>query len=100
MNAIKEFAQTLRFRKQRDALARIMLSQATRGKPQRPPMRSRTKTAGRRNYLALARQSQPDSMLNMGKPAGHITLPRFPSERERTMFAAHLRRREAGWVHG
>lgn len=39
-------------------------------------------------------------MLNMARPAGHKTLPRFPSERERIMFAAHASRREAGWIRG
>ena len=43
---------------------------------------------------------QPDSMLNMGAPARHVPLPRFPSERERALFNAHEKRKASGWVHG
>lgn len=49
---------------------------------------------------AMRRESQPDSMLNMGQPARHIPLPRFPSERERVLFANHERRKAAGWIRG
>ena len=54
----------------------------------------------RKSYLANAKDSQKSSMLNMPRPAGHKTLPRFPSERERVLFAAHISRREAGWIRG
>lgn len=40
------------------------------------------------------------SMMNMGAPARHVPLPRFPSERERVLFAAHERRKAAGWIRG
>ncbi len=41
-----------------------------------------------------------NSMMNMGQPTRHQPLPRFPSERERSLFAAHERRKEAGWIRG
>ena len=75
--------------------ARKRLAQAKPSVPSR-----NTAKQGRVANARERRLAQPASMLNMGKPAGHITLPRFPSERERTMFAAHQRRKEAGWVHG
>lgn len=55
---------------------------------------------GRALNLRERRKAQVRSMLNMGAPAGHMPLPRFPSERERVMFAAHERRKEAGWIRG
>lgn len=64
----------------------------------RPPA-SRANEA-KRAWKSLARKKQANSMLNMARPAGHKTLPRFPSERERIMFAAHASRREAGWIRG
>lgn len=54
----------------------------------------------RKGFMANARESQAGSMLNRARPAGHKTLPRFPSERERVLFAAHVSRREAGWIRG
>lgn len=63
------------------------------------PTRRRAKEL-KKSFRANARESQADSMLNMARPAGHKTLPRFPSERDRALFAAHMRRKEAGWVRG
>jgi len=48
----------------------------------------------------MTRKGQRASMLNMGVPKGHKALPMFPSERERTLFAAHERRKAAGWIRG
>lgn len=63
------------------------------------PTRRRAKEQ-KKGFRALARESQADSMLNMSRPNGHRTLPRFPSEKEKTLFAAHMKRRESGWVRG
>lgn len=54
----------------------------------------------RKGFMANAREAQAESMLNMARPAGHRTLPRFPSEKEKILFAAHARRRESGWIRG
>lgn len=54
----------------------------------------------RKGFVAIAKKSQASSMLNMGQPKRHQSLPRFPSERERILFAAHISRREAGWIRG
>lgn len=48
----------------------------------------------------MTRERQSSSMMNMGQPVRHIPLPRFPSERERMLFAAHERRKSAGWIRG
>ena len=48
----------------------------------------------------MTRERQPHAMLNRGQPARHIPLPRFPSERERALFAAHESRKNAGWIRG
>ena len=71
---------------------------ATAFKP-RVPARATAKR-GRVENTRARRKLQPASMLNMPKPAGHQTLPRFPSEREKVLFAAHERRKAAGWRHG
>lgn len=65
----------------------------------RIPTRAQAKR-GRVSNIKQLRKEHSESMLNMPRPAGHKTLPRFPSERERTLFAAHLSRREAGWIRG
>jgi hypothetical protein len=57
-------------------------------------------TNARKAYKANARAKQPHAMLNMPAPAGHQHLPRFPDDRSRTLYAAHLKRRESGWTHG
>lgn len=77
--------------------AMMLLGESTQ---QLRPVRSLAKEqriASRRMTKSIR---QPYSMLNMGAPARHIPLPRFPSERERAMFAAHEKRRDAGWLHG
>lgn len=48
----------------------------------------------------MTRASHKQSMMNMGAHARHVPLPRFPSERERVLFAAHERRKNAGWIRG
>jgi len=65
----------------------------------RPPTRAQAKR-GRMSNIKALRAEHKESMLNMPRPAGHRTLPRFPSEREKTLFAAHASRREAGWIRG
>ena len=65
----------------------------------RPPTRAQAKR-GRVNNIRQLRAEHKESMLNMARPAGHKTLPRFPSERERVLFAAHASRKEAGWIRG
>lgn len=64
------------------------------------PASKRAVKIAKKSFRRLARASQKTSMLNMGKPHGHITLPRYPSERERVLFAAHASRKEAGWIRG
>ena len=64
------------------------------------PTSKRIVKRAKKSFRILARGRQKASMLNMGKPAGHKTLPRFPSERERVLFAAHASRKEAGWIRG
>lgn len=64
------------------------------------PASKRAAKIAKKSFRRLARASQKTSMLNMGKAKGHITLPRFPSERERVLFAAHASRKEAGWIRG
>lgn len=64
----------------------------------RPPA-SRISEA-KRAWKSLAKKKQANSMLNMGRPSGHKTLPYFPSEREKVLFAAHAKRRESGWIRG
>jgi len=54
----------------------------------------------RKSFVANAKESQASSMLNMGRPARHKTLPYFPSEKEKVLFAAHAKRRESGWIRG
>lgn len=64
-----------------------------------PGQRSRAneqRTAARK----ATRAAHKESMMNMGAPARHVPLPRFPSERERALFAAHERRKNAGWIRG
>jgi len=56
--------------------------------------------AGHTSCLKARRAAHKGSMLNMPRPAGHKTLPQFPSEREKTLFAAHASRKEAGWIRG
>ena len=63
------------------------------------PTRRRVKEA-KKSFRRNARESQSDSMLNMPRPARHQTLPRFPSEKEKVLFAAHMKRRESGWIRG
>jgi len=63
------------------------------------PTRRRAKEA-KKSFRRNARESQSDSMLNMPRPARHQTLPRFPSEKEKVLFAAHMKRRESGWIRG
>lgn len=65
----------------------------------RPPTRAQAKR-GRAGNIRQNRAEHRESMLNMPRPAGHKTLPRFPSEKERALFAAHISRREAGWIRG
>ena len=65
----------------------------------RPPTRAQAKR-GRVNNIRQNRAEHRESMLNMARPAGHKTLPRFPSEKEKTLFAAHASRKEAGWIRG
>lgn len=65
----------------------------------RPPTRAQAKR-GRVSNIKALRAEHKESMLNMPRPAGHKTLPRFPSERERVLFQAHISRREAGWIRG
>ena len=77
--------------------AMMLLGESTQ---QLRPKRSLAKEQRRAARKMTKATSQPYSMLNMGAPAGHVVLPRFPSERERTMFAAHERRKEAGWIRG
>lgn len=64
-----------------------------------PGQRSR---AGEQRSAArkAIRKAHRESMMNMGAPKHHIPLPRFPSEREKVMFAAHERRQNAGWIRG
>lgn len=64
----------------------------------RPPA-SRISEA-KRAWKSLTKKRQANSMLNMGRPSGHRTLPTFPSEKEKVMFAAHAKRRESGWIRG
>lgn len=54
----------------------------------------------RKAYKSLNRGKQPHAMTNMPAPANHQHLPRFPDERSKTLFAAHKRRQESGWLHG
>jgi len=65
----------------------------------RPPTRAQAKR-GRVGNIRQNRAEHKESMLNMPRPAGHRTLPRFPSEREKVLFAAHAKRRESGWIRG
>lgn len=65
----------------------------------RPPTRAQAKR-GRVSNIKALRAEHKESMLNMSRPSGHKTLPRFPSERERVLFQAHASRREAGWIRG
>lgn len=64
-----------------------------------PGQRSRA-SEQRQAARKMTRKGQRASMLNMGVPKGHKALPMFPSERERTLFAAHERRKAAGWIRG
>ena len=65
----------------------------------RVPTRKQVKQA-RKSFTSLAREAQPDCMLNMPRPAHHRPIPMFTGEREKTMFAAQIKRREAGWIRG
>jgi hypothetical protein len=65
----------------------------------RPPTRAQAKR-GRAGNIRQNRAEHKESMLNMPRPSGHRTLPTFPSEREKVLFAAHASRKEAGWIRG
>lgn len=65
----------------------------------RPPTRAQAKR-GRMSNIRQNRAEHKESMLNMPRPSGHKTLPRFPSEKEKVLFAAHASRKEAGWIRG
>lgn len=100
MNTIlQERLAAVRLFKQARAVACLETIEAGRGKLNPVPTRRRAKEA-RKSFVRNARESQAGSMLNMARPAGHKTLPRFPSERERVLFKAHISRREAGWIRG
>ena len=82
----------------RFTLDKAVLAVAVATAPE-PGQRSR---AGQQRSAArkATRATQTKSMMNMGAPKGHVALPRFPSERERVMFAAHESRKNAGWIRG
>ncbi len=63
------------------------------------PRRSTVKEA-KRASKAMTRARQPDCMLNMPAPARHKPVPYLAGEREKRLFAAHDKRRAAGWLHG
>jgi len=65
----------------------------------RPPTRAQAKR-GRVGNIKANRAEHKESMLNMPRPARHKTLPYFPSEKEKVLFAAHAKRRESGWIRG
>ena len=88
-----------RLRAREDALNKARLHEAAGGALVNKPTRAQAKR-GRISNIRQLRAEHRESMLNMSRPAGHRTLPRFPSERERVMFAAHVSRREAGWIRG
>ena len=77
--------------------AMMLLGESTQQLRPKRSLAREQRTASRRMTKSTR---QPYSMLNMGAPARHMPLPRFPSERERVMFAAHERRKEAGWIRG
>lgn len=65
----------------------------------RVPTRRQARQA-RKSFIQLVRTSQPDSMLNMPRPAHHRPVPLVNDERTRTELARHVKRREAGWIRG
>lgn len=68
---------------------------------QAPEPGQRSRAAEQRTAAKkMTRAAHKQSMMNMGAPARHVPLPRFPSERERALFAAHERRKNAGWIRG
>lgn len=82
----------------RHKLTKAVLTATVKFAPE-PGQRSRAaeqRTAAKR----MTRAAHKESMMNMGAPARHVPLPRFPSERERVLFAAHERRKAAGWIRG
>lgn len=46
------------------------------------------------------RREQPDSMLNMPRPAHHRPIPLWADERTKAQMARHQARRAAGWIRG
>lgn len=96
---IQERLEAVRLYRQSLAVAYIETIEAGRGKLNPVPTRRRAKES-RKSFIRNARESQASSMLNMPRPARHKTLPYFPSEKEKTMFAAHAKRRESGWIRG
>lgn len=75
------------------------LEQLVDGRLVKLPSKSSIANA-RKAYRALNRARQSTSMLNMPAPSGHVSLPRFPDDRSKALFAAHAKRRESGWTHG
>lgn len=63
------------------------------------PTRKKSKEA-RKSFKANARELQRDCMLNMSRPKHHSPVPYLVGEREKTLFAAHLKRQASGWLHG
>lgn len=54
----------------------------------------------RKSFVQLIRTSQPNSMLNMPRPAHHRPVPLVNDERTKSELARHVKRREAGWIRG
>jgi len=74
----------------RESVVGVLVNKPTRAQAKR----------GRVSNIRQLRAEHKESMLNMPRPAGHKTLPRFPSEKEKILFAAHASRKEAGWIRG
>lgn len=63
-----------------------------------PPRKSRAKQA--KLAAKLARKKRSRSMMDRGQPAGYRPVGGADDKRTKKLFAAHEKRKEAGWIRG